>query len=83
MKQREFRFFQNLDSKLVADFEFESFDQAFDFMKKVAFICSELDHHPMWSNNYNLVHIELCTHSKGGAVTDLDRTLAKKIEKLL
>ena len=51
-------------------------------MTKVAFIAEKMDHHPEWSNVYNKVSIQLCTHSAGNTVTELDRELAKAIDDL-
>ena len=71
------------NDKLTRTFEFKDFTEAFSFMTSVALIAEKMDHHPNWSNVYNKVTIELTTHSAGNKVTDLDRTLAKKIDKLL
>lgn len=71
------------DNKLKAEFQFDNFINAFAFMTKVALIAEKMDHHPNWSNVYNKVWIELCTHDAGNAVTERDHRLAKKIDKLL
>ncbi|OAQ40366.1 pterin-4-alpha-carbinolamine dehydratase [Pedobacter psychrophilus] len=69
------------DNKLVKDFQFENFIEAFAFMKKVAFAAEKMNHHPEWTNVYNKVFIKLSTHDAGNIVTDLDRELAAKIDK--
>lgn len=71
------------DNRLKAEFQFDSFVDAFAFMTKVAFIAEKLDHHPTWSNVYNKVSIELSTHDAGNIVTEKDHRLAKEIDKLL
>lgn len=71
------------NDKLSRTFEFKDFNEAFSFMTRVALIAEKMDHHPNWSNVYNKVVIELTTHSAGNKVTELDRTLAKKIDALL
>ena len=38
------------DDKLVKEFEFKDFVEAFGFMTKVAILAQELDHHPEWFN---------------------------------
>ena len=49
---------------------------------RIAFECEKLNHHPDWSNTYNLLKINLYTHDAGG-VTDLDFKLAKSIEEII
>ena len=69
------------ENKLVKDFQFENFIEAFAFMTKVALVAEKMSHHPEWSNVYNKVSIKLSTHDAGDIVTDLDRELATKIDK--
>lgn len=71
------------DNKLKSEFKFEDFITAFGFMTKVAILAEKMDHHPFWSNVYNKVSIELCTHDAGDIVTNRDRELATEIDKLL
>ena len=71
------------NNKLIREFRFTDFDEAFAFMTKVAGIAAELDHHPFWTNVYNQVTIELSTHDAGDIVTEKDRQLAGRIDQLL
>ncbi len=71
------------NNKLTEEFRFNSFEEAFAFMQKVAAIAEKLNHHPDWYNSYNLVRIELCTHDKGNIVTEKDYQLAKEIDNVL
>jgi 4a-hydroxytetrahydrobiopterin dehydratase len=71
------------DHKLKRTFEFSNFIEAFGFMSKVAIIAEKMDHHPNWSNVYNTVNIELCTHDQGDIVTDRDHRLAAAIDELI
>ena len=71
------------DGKLVREFEFRDFTEAWGFMSRVALLAEKADHHPNWSNVWNKVTIELTTHSAGSTVTDKDRALAEAIDKLL
>lgn len=71
------------NNRLKKTFTFKNFLDAFGFMSKVALIAEKMDHHPDWSNIYNKVKIELCTHSAGNTVTEKDRTLAAEIDKLV
>ena len=70
------------DNKLKKTFEFTDFIAAFGFMSRVALAAEKMDHHPTWSNTYNKVTIELCTHDAGGVVTEKDRKLAGIIDGL-
>jgi 4a-hydroxytetrahydrobiopterin dehydratase len=71
------------NNKLKRNFVFKDFSEAFAFMARVALLAEKLDHHPTWSNTWNQVDIELCTHSAGNTVTALDRKLAEAIDKLV
>ena len=42
-----------------------------------------MNHHPLWTNVYNQVEIWLNTHDAGDVVTDKDRQLSAKIDKLV
>lgn len=70
------------DNKLKRTFQFKNFVEAFGFMSKVAIVAEKLNHHPNWSNVYNTVSFELCTHDAGNTVTDRDKKLAAEIDKL-
>ena len=70
---------QQVENKIVKEFLFKDFIEAFGLMTKVAIIAQAMDHHPVWSNVYNKVNIELSTHDVGG-ISILDFELAEKIE---
>lgn len=70
------------DNKLYKKFEFADFSAAFAFMTRVALAAEKMDHHPLWTNVYNTVEIWLSTHDAGDIVTDKDRKLSQKIDKL-
>ncbi len=74
---------QEIDGALYKRFEFANFQEAFAFMTKVAHIAEEQDHHPDWSNSWNVVEIRLCSHDKGRTVTARDHRLAESINTLL
>lgn len=71
------------NNKLVSQFEFDNFIQAFAFLTKVAILAEKMNHHPEIFNVYNKVHISLSTHDAGDIVTDKDRKLAGEIDKVL
>ena len=70
------------NNSLYKDFAFTDFIEAFSFMTKVAMLAEKLDHHPTWTNTYNKVSIKLQTHDQGNVVTNKDRLLALKIDRL-
>lgn len=71
------------NNKLNKKFAFNNFSEAFAFMTRVAFLAEQMNHHPSWSNVYNIVEIFLSTHDAGNTVTEKDHQLAKAIDELL
>ena len=59
--------------------KFKSFSQAWGFMSRAALACEVLNHHPEWSNKYNIVDVTLTTHDCGG-LSVLDIKLAQKLD---
>lgn len=70
------------DNAIHAEFEFENFKDCFSAMSRIAFECEALNHHPNWSNVYNVLTISLSTHDAGG-VTNKDFQLAEAIETIV
>src|SRR5690348_15625603 len=62
-------------------FKFADFGEACGFMARVALVAEKMDHHPDWSNAWNVVKVSLSTHSAGG-VTELDVKLAEAMDKV-
>ena len=71
------------DNKLYRKFEFSDFSEAFAFMTRVAIEAEKMNHHPLWANVWNKVEIWLSTHDAGDIVTEKDKKLAERIDKLL
>jgi 4a-hydroxytetrahydrobiopterin dehydratase len=71
------------DNKLYRKFEFANFSEAFAFMTRVALEAEKMNHHPLWTNDYNKVEIWLSTHDAGNTVTEKDKKLSKAIDKIL
>jgi len=67
---------------LKKKFTFKDFNQAFGFMTRVALVAEKMDHHPSWTNVYNVVTFELSSHDAGDIVTEKDTKLANAIDKL-
>ena len=72
----EWRFNNN---HLEADFVFQDFDEAVEFINLVAVQAKLLNHHPRLVNTYNKVSFNLSTHDAGDKITDLDIRLATAI----
>ena len=71
------------DNSLYRKFTFKDFNEAFAFMTRVALIAEKMNHHPKWTNVWNTVEVWLSTHDAGNVVTDKDRKLAERIDKLI
>ena len=71
------------DGGLHRTFEFADFSEAFAFMTRVALLAETAAHHPDWSNSWNRVAITLSSHSAGNVVTDADRELAARIDRIV
>ena len=71
------------ENQLSRDFRFEDFSAAFAFMTRVALLAEQANHHPNWSNVYNVVSIALTSHDAGNVVTNKDFALASRINSLL
>lgn len=70
------------DNAIHAEFEFENFRDCFSAMSRIAFECEALNHHPNWTNVYNVLTISLSTHDADG-VTNKDFELAEAIENIV
>lgn len=60
--------------------KFKSFSEAWGFMSRAALAAEKLNHHPEWSNKYNVVDVTLVTHDCNG-LSDLDIALARQMDK--
>ena len=68
------------NDRIKKEFKFRDFNEALNFMVRVGRHAEDLDHHPDWCNVYDIVSIELTTHTAGG-ITELDFSLASRIEE--
>jgi 4a-hydroxytetrahydrobiopterin dehydratase len=64
------------------EFRFRDFSEAWGFMTRVALLAEQMNHHPDWSNVWNMVRIELSTHDAKG-LTGKDVALAQAINGLV
>lgn len=61
--------------------KFKNFIEAWGFMSRAALIAEKVNHHPEWSNVYNVVDVTLTTHDcRGLSGRDLD--LAVRFDRL-
>jgi 4a-hydroxytetrahydrobiopterin dehydratase len=70
------------EDALHTDFEFDNFKDCMSAMNRIAFECEALNHHPKWTNIYNILEITLNTHDAQG-VTELDFKLAEIINTIV
>ncbi|MEO5647815.1 MAG: 4a-hydroxytetrahydrobiopterin dehydratase [Chitinophagaceae bacterium] len=70
------------NNQLHQKFTFKTFSEAFGFMSRVALAAEKMDHHPLWTNVYNIVDIWLSSHDAGDIVTEKDHKLAAKIDAI-
>jgi 4a-hydroxytetrahydrobiopterin dehydratase len=61
--------------------KFRNFSEAWGFMSRAAMAAEKLNHHPEWSNKYNIVDVTLITHDCDG-ISALDVTLAMQMDKI-
>ena len=61
--------------------KFKGFSEAWGFMSRAALAAEKLNHHPEWTNVYNVVDVTLTTHDCDG-LSELDLTLARRMDKL-
>ena len=66
---------------LERTFRFKDFSEAFGFLARVAMHAEKVDHHPEFTNVWNVVNFRLTTHDTGG-VTERDIKLAEAINGL-
>ena len=61
--------------------KFRGFSEAWGFMSRVALAAEKLNHHPEWSNRFNIVDVTLITHDCDG-LSMLDIDLARRMDRL-
>lgn len=71
-----------VDGRLHRRLTFADFSAAWGFMSRVALVAEAHNHHPEWSNAWNVVEINLVSHDAGG-VTERDLQLAAAIDSLV
>ena len=64
-------------------FKFEDFRGAMQFMQACVSGIERLDHHPIWTNKFNMVDVHLDTFNIGHKVTRMDLDVAEHLEQVL
>ena len=72
----------NSEGKLFREYRFPNFSACMAFMVQAGFLMEKMNHHAEWSNVYNRLEVQLCTHDAGNSITDKDHQLAAAIEQL-
>lgn len=67
------------ENAITKTFSFADFNQAWSFMTRAALLAEKLDHHPEWSNVYNIVEVKLTTHDCNG-ISQKDIDMARSME---
>ncbi|MBT2530298.1 4a-hydroxytetrahydrobiopterin dehydratase [Streptomyces sp. ISL-99] len=70
------------DNRIARTYRLGTHFAAAALVVHVAGIQDELDHHSDLTLGYNTVALAVNTHSAGGAVTDLDFELARRVEDI-
>jgi 4a-hydroxytetrahydrobiopterin dehydratase len=68
------------NNELTKTFVFKSFLEAIHWMVKASNEMEKLNHHAIWTNEYNKVHVRLTTHDAGNTITQKDRDLAAALD---
>lgn len=74
---------QETDQGLYRTLRFRDFKAAFAFMRRVADLAEERQHHPRWRNEYDIVEIWLISHDAGDKITPKDHDMAVAIDRLV
>ena len=60
--------------------KFRSFSEAWGFMSRAALAAEKANHHPEWTNRFNVVDVTLITHDCDG-LSALDIDLARRMDR--
>jgi 4a-hydroxytetrahydrobiopterin dehydratase len=63
-------------------FAFETFRDAIAYIVLVGIEAETMNHHPEFTNSYNIVSFAFCTHDVGRKITDTDIKLAERLNEI-
>lgn len=61
--------------------KFRNFSEAWGFMARCALAAEKANHHPEWTNRFNIVDVTLVTHDCAG-LSMLDIDLARRMDRM-
>lgn len=70
------------NNELTKTFVFKSFLEAIHWMVKASNEMEKQNHHAIWTNEFNKVHVRLTTHDAGNTITQKDRELAAALDMI-
>jgi len=70
------------NNEITKTFVFKSFLEAIHWMVKASSEMEKQNHHAIWTNVYNKVHVRLTTHDAGNTITQKDRELAAALDMI-
>ena len=68
-------------SSIIKELQFEDFKKSIEFVNNVAEVAEKNNHHPDIFINFNVVRLNLTTHS-AKALTEIDFKVAEEIDKI-
>ena len=71
------------EGKLVAGFEFKSFDAVKKKVGKIMDLANKLNHHPEVTFGYKTIIVKTVTHDAGNEITEKDFELAQNISVVI
>lgn len=74
---------ENVNNKLEKTFKLKDFKAVLEVVMKIGFEAEYRNHHPEWTNSYNILNIKLCTHDAGHQITEKDTNFALKINSII
>jgi 4a-hydroxytetrahydrobiopterin dehydratase len=71
-----------VDGKLTHTRKLTTFHEAINFVRAVARVAEELNHHPDIDIRWRDVKLAVCTHDAHNAITKFDLRLAERVDAL-
>ena len=72
---------QYLTDEIGTQITFDTFEDAYAFVRKVCDLAIEVNHHPTFFWSYHQLTLTLATHDAGG-ITDRDIAFARLIDRI-
>jgi 4a-hydroxytetrahydrobiopterin dehydratase len=74
---------ERLEDRLVREFRFTTFTDAFALATRIALLAQARNHHPELRVSWGRLVVILTTHEAGDAVSERDLDLARRIDRLI